>query len=150
MAILNSVLLQVWGAIVILTVVVSSYPGAVAQRFFLGLVESSVSPGFVLGKLLLAKSRRFLVTVIKVTSMWYTPRELPVRLGIWYSATGIFTIFSGSINYAIGQVKGPLAPWKYMFVVACTPYPAFVHDLQVPRRWLNHHVLGIHRPRLIT
>lgn len=32
-----------------LTVVVTNYPGAVAQRFFLGLVESAVSPGFVLG-----------------------------------------------------------------------------------------------------
>lgn len=31
-----------------LTVVVSSFQGAVAQRFFLGLVESAVSPGFVL------------------------------------------------------------------------------------------------------
>ena len=35
-----------------LTVTVTSFHGAVAQRFFLGLVESAVSPGFVLGALL--------------------------------------------------------------------------------------------------
>ena len=48
--------------------------------------------------------------------MWYTKAELPLRLGIWYSATGLFTIFSGVINYAIGHAKGALAPWKYMYV----------------------------------
>ncbi len=31
-----------------LTVTLSNFSGAVAQRFFLGLVESAVSPGFVL------------------------------------------------------------------------------------------------------
>lgn len=41
--------LQIWGVIVMLTVVVTNYQGAIAQRFFLGLVESAVSPGFVLG-----------------------------------------------------------------------------------------------------
>lgn len=47
--------------------------------------------------------------------MWYTKAELPLRLGIWYSATGLFTIFSGVINYAIGHAKGSLSPWKYMY-----------------------------------
>lgn len=96
-----SVIIFIWGVIVMLTVTVSSFSGAVAQRFFLGLVESAVSPGFVL-----------------ISSMWYTKAELPLRLGIWYSATGIFTIFSGVINYAIGHAHGALAPWKYMYLVA--------------------------------
>lgn len=50
--------------------------------------------------------------------MWYTKSELPLRLGIWYSATGLFTIFSGVINYGIGHAKGALAPWKYMYLLA--------------------------------
>lgn len=49
--------------------------------------------------------------------MWYTKAELPLRLGIWYSATGLFTIFSGIINYGIGHAKGALAPWRYMYVL---------------------------------
>lgn len=97
-----------------LTVVVSSFPGAVAQRFFLGLVESAVSPGFVLGLFILPSACLACSYIRSVTSMWYTPAERPIRLGIWYSATGLFTIFSGALNYAIGHVSGSLAPWKYM------------------------------------
>lgn len=43
-----SMLIFIWGVIVILTVTVTNFHGAVAQRFFLGIVESAVSPGFVL------------------------------------------------------------------------------------------------------
>ena len=57
--------------------------------------------------------------------MWYTKAELPLRLGIWYSATGLFTIFSGVINYAIGHIKGASASWKYM-------YAAFITSLACP------------------
>ena len=53
-----------------------------------------------------------------VSTMWYTKSELPLRLGIWYSATGLFTIFAGVINYAIGHIHGALSPWKYMYLVA--------------------------------
>ena len=42
-----SLLIALWGVIVMLTVTVTGFHGAVAQRFFLGVVESAVSPGFV-------------------------------------------------------------------------------------------------------
>lgn len=63
-------------------------------------VESSVSPGFV-----------------AVTRMWYTRREQPIRLGIWYSATGLFSIFSSLVNSRIGNAKTTLSPWKLIFLV---------------------------------
>lgn len=63
-------------------------------------VESSVSPGFV-----------------AVTRMWYTRREQPIRLGIWYSATGLFSIFSSLVNSRLGNAKTTLAPWKLIFLV---------------------------------
>jgi hypothetical protein len=47
-----------------LTIVVKSYPGIVVQRVFLGIIESAVSPGFVL-----------------ISSMWYKRSEQPVRIG---------------------------------------------------------------------
>lgn len=62
----------VWGICCILTVACTNYEGFVAQRFFLGLLESAVSPAFV-----------------AVTALWYKPQEQAVRLGIWYSATGV-------------------------------------------------------------
>lgn len=66
------VLVFIWGVVCILTVVCHNYPGFVAQRFFLGLTESAVSPAFV-----------------AVTALWYKPYEQATRLGIWYSATGV-------------------------------------------------------------
>ncbi|KAK0532069.1 hypothetical protein OC834_002727 [Tilletia horrida] len=93
-----------WGAIAILTPVVQNYHGLVAQRFFLGAVESAVSPGFVL-----------------VTRMWYVRDEHPVRLGIC-SATGLFSIFSGLVNYGIGKAASKpssgIAAWKAMYLFA--------------------------------
>jgi uncharacterized membrane protein len=62
--------------------------------------QSAVSPGFVL-----------------VTSMWYTKEQQASRVGIWYSATGIFSMFSGVVNYGLGSTKGP-SPWKAMYYFA--------------------------------
>ncbi|KAI5477384.1 hypothetical protein MNV49_006451 [Pseudohyphozyma bogoriensis] len=90
-----------WGVTVILTVVVTTYQGLVVQRVFLGVLESAVSPGFVL-----------------LTSQWYTKSEQATRLGIWYSSTGLFSIFSGVVNYGLGSAGGSLAPWKYMYLFA--------------------------------
>lgn len=94
-----------WGIIVILTPAIGSWRGLIAQRFFLGAIESAVSPGFV-----------------HITRSWYKRSEQPLRLGIWYSATGLFSIFSGVINYGLGKAgsrtDAKLAAWKYMFLFA--------------------------------
>ncbi|KAF8913623.1 major facilitator superfamily domain-containing protein [Mucidula mucida] len=73
-----SAFILVWGVVCMLTVVVTGYTGLVIQRIFLGIVESAVSPGFV-----------------AITALWYTKEEQATRLGIWYGATGIFSMFSG-------------------------------------------------------
>ncbi|BGP17937.1 hypothetical protein JCM10213_003945 [Rhodosporidiobolus nylandii] len=95
-----SLLILLWGLTAILTVVCHSYEGIVVQRVFLGILESSVSPGFVM-----------------ITNMWYKKSEQAARLGIWYSATGIFSAFSGVVNYGLGSAGG-LSPWKYMYYFA--------------------------------
>lgn len=69
------------------------------QRFFLGIIESVVSPGFLI-----------------LTTMFYKKSEQPIRLGIWYSATGLFSIFSGVLNFAIGHAPG--TSWHYMYALA--------------------------------
>lgn len=93
-------MIVLWGAILMLTCVVQSWQGLYAQRFFLGLVESAVSPGFV-----------------AVTRQWYTKQEQPLRIGIWYSATGLFSIISGLLYHSLGQKKTSLATWKLIFIV---------------------------------
>jgi Major Facilitator Superfamily len=94
------VMVILWGIIVMLTCIVTDYRGLYAQRIFLGFVEASVSPGFV-----------------AITRMWYTKAEQPLRLGIWWSAVGLFSIVSGLINNALGRADTALADWKLMFLV---------------------------------
>lgn len=94
----------IWSAIVLLTTACSSYRGLFANRFFLGLVESVSSPAFLL-----------------ITGMWYKKDEAVVRIGVWYSATGVCACFASMINYALGHIHGALSPWKYMYARWSTP-----------------------------
>ncbi|CAI4219790.1 unnamed protein product [Parascedosporium putredinis] len=66
-----SILTIVWGIIVLLTPTCKSFAGILANRFFLGLVESGVSPIFML-----------------VVGLWYTQKEQSFRSAIWYSCSG--------------------------------------------------------------
>lgn len=43
-----SILVLLWGICLILTVVCTNYKGLYAQRFFLGFLESGISPLFML------------------------------------------------------------------------------------------------------
>ncbi|KAL0570910.1 hypothetical protein V5O48_011050 [Marasmius crinis-equi] len=152
-----SALIFIWGVICILTVVVTSYPGLVVQRVFLGIAESSVSPGFVL-----------------ITSMWYTKEERELgkltknsalkinrtetsRLGIWYSSTGIFFMFSGIVNYGIGHAGGKLATWKYMYLFAggwtilwALVFLAVPESPSNPGRWFTEEEKVLLKKRLST
>lgn len=52
-----------------------------------------------------------------ITSMWYTRREQPIRIGIWYTANGAGIALGGLLGYGIGQINGALASWKYEFLI---------------------------------
>lgn len=60
-----------WGLTLACFAAVENYEGALAVRFFLGLFESAVTPGFAL-----------------LTSQWYTTSEQGTRTGIWFSFNG--------------------------------------------------------------
>jgi MFS family permease len=117
-----------WGAILMLTGVVGSWRGLYAQRFFLGLIESAVSPGFV-----------------AITRQWYTKQEQPLRLGIWYSATGLFSIISGLLYHSLGEKKTSLATWQLIFLVpgAITIVFGFLLLLLLPSTPLGKPILSI-------
>ena len=78
----------------------TNFAGIAANRFMLGLVEAAVNPGFVL-----------------VMSMWYTSKEQPLRLEIYYCTNGIATMFGGLLGYAIGHITTGLARWMYVFLI---------------------------------
>ncbi len=52
-----------------------------------------------------------------ITSMWYTRRQQPVRIGIWYTANGCGIALGGLIGYGIGNIRGSLPSWKYEFLI---------------------------------
>ena len=100
---------------------VENYSGAIALRFFLGLLEASIFPGFVL-----------------VTSQWWTKREQSFRIGLWVSFNGWAQIFGGCVAYgfATGNRKHhfSMSPWKiiFLFTGLLTVVMGFVYLLVVP------------------
>ncbi len=123
---------------------VKDYSGALAVRFFLGVFEAAVTPGFAL-----------------FTSQWYTKNEQGTRMGIWFSFNGFAQIFGGLLAYgiAIGAKRhgSTIASWRIVFlvtglltaVVGCI-FLYFVPDNQLNARWLSKddRVLAIERVRV--
>jgi predicted MFS family arabinose efflux permease len=94
-------IVAVWGACLMCTAACHNYQSLYAQRFFLGLLESGVSPMFML-----------------IVSGFYKKNEQALRMGVWYCATGYVSIFAPLINFGLGHIHGALSPWKYMYLVA--------------------------------
>lgn len=88
--------------IVLTTPACKSYSGILANRFFLGLVESGISPILML-----------------VVGLWYTHEEQQLRSSWWYSFSGGSLLISPLVNFGLAHIAGGgLAPWQYMFLVA--------------------------------
>ena len=91
-----------WALICMLTVAVTSWRGLYAQRFFLGFVESIIPTGFMC-----------------IVCSFYTQKEQALRQSWWFSATGLFTIVGGAMNYGFAQIKGgALKRWQYLYLLA--------------------------------
>jgi MFS family permease len=89
-----------WGAVLLSTAGVTNYAGMMLNRFFLGVLESAVAPAFTV-----------------LVTFWWTREEQALRTGLWYCCVGLATTFSPLINYGLGQIKGPLLPWKPLFLI---------------------------------
>jgi len=120
-----------WGTTLALFASVSSFEGAIAVRFFLGVFEAAVTPGFAL-----------------FTSQWYTKREQGARTGLWFSFNGFGQIFGGLVSYGIAKGSrlhgSAIAPWKIVFLVngCLTAVLGIVFwfvmpDNQLNARWLK-------------
>ena len=93
-----------WGTVLACTAACTNFGSIAAVRFILGMLEASVTPGFVL-----------------FTSQWYTKKEQGARTGIWFSFNGFAGVLGGLVAY--GVAKGSLgkheaiASWKILFLV---------------------------------
>ncbi|KAI9725141.1 MAG: hypothetical protein M1828_003483 [Chrysothrix sp. TS-e1954] len=132
-----------WGITLSCFAGVTNFSGAVAVRFFLGLFEAAVTPGFAF-----------------ITSQWYTKREQAYRIGIWFSFNGWAQILGGLVAYAIDRGVAAhgaaIDSWKIVFLVtglltACMGilFYFIVPDNQLNAWFLNkqERILAIERIR---
>ncbi|KAL1974725.1 hypothetical protein VTN31DRAFT_4929 [Thermomyces dupontii] len=89
-----------WGAFLMLQAACNSFATLAVLRTLSGAAEACADPAFML-----------------ITSMWYTRREQPVRIGLWYTANGFGIALGGLLGYGIGHIRGALPSWKYEFLV---------------------------------
>ncbi|EOD47270.1 putative allantoate permease protein [Neofusicoccum parvum UCRNP2] len=117
-----------WAAILMLTATCSSFAGLATVRFFLGVTEATISPGFV-----------------AITGIWWTRQEQAARSALWISFLGVGSLFGGLIAFGIGHIStSQLASWQYIFLIlgAVTIIWGVLFILVVPdsparTRWLT-------------
>ena len=90
-----------WGTILALCSV-PRYPGFIALRTILGMLELSVTPAFAI-----------------ITSQWYKKDEQFLRTACWFASNGFGTIIGLAIAYGLygNQDSYSLPAWKLVFVV---------------------------------
>ncbi|KAJ2998935.1 hypothetical protein NUW58_g164 [Xylaria curta] len=89
-----------WGFFLMLQAAAKNFGQLLVLRFLAGAAEACADPSFML-----------------ITSMWYTRKQQPVRMGLWYTANGFGIALGGLLGYAIGSIKGALPSWKYEFLI---------------------------------
>ncbi|KAL6400968.1 hypothetical protein AUP68_16688 [Ilyonectria robusta] len=92
------VCLSLWGSCLCFMALCHNFAGLAAIRFLLGVFEAAVLPAMLI-----------------VNSMWYRREEQPLRTAFWYNTFA--GVFGGILSYAIGQIKGSLTTWRYIFII---------------------------------
>lgn len=77
-----------WGITLATMGSATNFKTLATARFFLGVFESCVNPGFIL-----------------ITSSWWKREEQLTRIGYWYSANGLFGMPAVMIFYGIAHIK---------------------------------------------
>ncbi|KAG0376598.1 hypothetical protein BGX24_007504 [Mortierella sp. AD032] len=97
-----TIIMIVWGAIMMAMAAVKDYGDLLAARFFLGLAEAGLVPG-----------------VIFMVSTFYTRTELATRNGLWFSMATFSGAFGGILAYGISKLhgKGGLLGWQWIFII---------------------------------
>ncbi|KAL2436813.1 putative transporter [Exophiala dermatitidis] len=89
-----------WGFFLMLQAACNSFATLGVLRALAGAAEACADPSFML-----------------ITQMWYTRKEQPLRIGLWYTANGAGIALGGLLGYGIGHIKGALASWRYEFLI---------------------------------
>ncbi|KAJ5546105.1 MFS general substrate transporter [Penicillium frequentans] len=90
----------IWGVILACHAATQNFTGLIIARFFLGVMEAAVAPGFSL-----------------ITGMFYKRSEQPSRMAFWFAGNGAANILSGLVAYGIGNISSPVATWRVLFLI---------------------------------
>ncbi|KAL4931765.1 MFS general substrate transporter [Aspergillus undulatus] len=94
----------VWGGVLMCHAATKNYGGLLAARFFLGVGEASIAPGFAL-----------------ITGFLYKRDEQPARQAAWFFGNSVANIIGGVVAYGIGSVKGvSVNSWQLLFLALGT------------------------------
>ncbi|KAG5362762.1 putative transporter [Yarrowia sp. B02] len=95
-----SAFIIVWGIVLCLHAT-PNYAGFIALRTILGMLESAVTPAFVI-----------------VTAQWYKREEQFLRTAIWLGANGIGIIVGSLMAYGLANNDNlPIHGWKLVFII---------------------------------
>ncbi|CAI4538009.1 BDM_1a_G0025930.mRNA.1.CDS.1 [Saccharomyces cerevisiae] len=97
-----SACIVIWGIVLCTHSAVKNGAGIIVARVFLGIFESSITPGFVI-----------------LTSQWYRREEHFARIAYWFSCNGLGAIIGGSIAYGLAHhaESYSLKSWKILFII---------------------------------
>lgn len=108
---------------------VRSYSSLLAVRFFLGALESTITPAFVI-----------------FTSMWYRQNEQARRMGYWLCCNGVATLIMSPVAYGLsGITRSALPSWEILFLIlglltvaTGAAYLYLMPDNQLNAKFLTH------------
>jgi ACS family allantoate permease-like MFS transporter len=104
-------------------------------RFFLGALEATVTPAFVI-----------------YTSIWFKKNEQGRRMGYWLCCNGIATIIMSPLAYGLsGLTSATLPSWEILFLVLglLTAFTGCLYLYIMPDNQVNANFLS-HREKLIS
>ncbi|KAJ5227639.1 uncharacterized protein N7469_007645 [Penicillium citrinum] len=91
----------IWGGVLMCHAACTNFGGLMAARFFLGVGEASIAPGFAL-----------------ITGMFYKREEQPARQAAWFIGNSIATVIGGLVAYGIGLIHNDtVTSWQLLFLV---------------------------------
>ncbi|KAJ5110563.1 hypothetical protein N7532_001098 [Penicillium argentinense] len=91
----------IWGGILMCHAACTNWAGLMCARFFLGVGEAAIAPGFTL-----------------LTGMFYKREEQPIRQSAWFFGNCIAVLVGGLIAYGIGNISTTaIAHWKLLFLI---------------------------------
>ncbi|GME45560.1 mfs allantoate transporter [Neofusicoccum parvum] len=95
-----SINIVLWGIFLMAQAGATNFATLAALRALSGAAEACADPAFMI-----------------ITVMWYTRREQPIRIGLWYTSLGLGISGGGILGYGIGKIRGVLPSWKYEFFI---------------------------------